>query len=1038
MQTPPNGAFAPLFRVSVLRSFVALSALLLGTLVPQLAAADVTPTATGRLEGRVLNRTRGTFVERVRISVAGSPLVTFTNPSGEYMLETVPAGESVVVAEFTGLPAVRAVVTITPSQTARHDFTLGGDPETVQLAEFLVAESREMNAAAIAANEQRFAPNLKNVAAADAFGDSTENNIAEFVKFLPGVAIDYSGPDARNISVRGMPPSLTPILVDGFQVANASSSSATRLVEVESLSLNNVARVEVSKVPTPDAPANSLGGSVNTISKSAFERARPLFSWRLYLGVRDDDLTLSRQPAPLAEVAGRRITPNVDLSYVLPLTKTLGFTFGASHTNRYTQTHFSNLVWVPFGSPSNLAPASNPMLRSYQLLDQPTMTTRSSVSASADWKFRPRDILSVSAQYFYGVRDQAIEALQWDVAGTSTSPAPGAWGPTFTRGAAARGNVTMMTDFRRKTDTTANINLRYRYEGPLWKLTSGASFSRSTNKYTAMENGYFDNTIYRASNLTINFDEIGDVRPARIATTNADGSAFDSRDPSGYQVISAANGTVRNSTDTVKSLKASAARDLGIRVPVTLKLGADYTAQTRDIRQVSPFWNFVGPDGVVRTADDLVSRYDLLDDSGYSRQNPPFGETRIQWPSPQKLFQLFERQPSYFAPDAARNIISNAANSRWIEESVTAGYLRADTRLLSNRLWLVGGVRYERTATKGMGVRNDIRATYLQDSAGNLIRDAANRPIRVTSDPVELARLQYTERGARANRTYDDLYPSLNATLNITSELIARFGYAKTIGRPDFNNIVPGISISDPLAATPTITVNNTGLKPWTSDNYDIALEYYFEKSGLISFGVFRKDIADFFGVLNGPATVEILNEYGLSDDYLGYDIVTRRNVGRARVAGLEANFRKGLTFLPQWARGVQVFANATDLHLEGSTIADFSSFVRRNVNWGVSLNRRLFSANLNWNYRGRERRAMITGTNIPSGTYEYVASRLMLDLSLEARLHKRVSLYLTGRNLTNVSTDRERYAVDTPYYARRFQVGESGAFYSIGLKGEF
>ena len=32
----------------------------------------------------------------------------------------------------------------------------------------------------------------------------------------------------------------------------------------------------------------------------------------------------------------------------------------------------------------------------------------------------------------------------------------------------------------------------------------------------------------------------------------------------------------------------------------------------------------VGPDGLVRTADDLVSRYDLLDESGYSALPLPF------------------------------------------------------------------------------------------------------------------------------------------------------------------------------------------------------------------------------------------------------------------------------------------------------------------------------------------------------------------------------------------------------------------------------
>ena len=994
----------------------------------------------GRIEGRVLNPTSGTYVENARVVVEGTNLFAATDAAGEFRLDAVPAGEVVVTVNFAGLPSVRERLRVVAGETVRREFSLGrtAEGETVQLGEFVVAASREMNAAAIAANEQRHAPNIKNVVAADAFGDSTENNVAEFVKFIPGVAIDYSGPDARNISVRGMPAETTPIMVDGFQVANASSSSVTRLVEVESLSMNNVARVEVSKVPTPDTPANSLGGSVNTVSKSSFERAKPLFTYRLYLGARQGDLTLSRRAAPLPEAAGRRVTPNFDLSYIAPVSKNLGFTFGASHANRYTQTHFSNLIWVPFNAPSTLAPAANPMLRSYQLLDQPTMTTRTSVSAGIDWRIQPRDVLSAGVQYFYGQRDQAINGIQWDVTGTSSSPAPSVWGPTFTRGSVARGNVTMMTDFRRKTDITTNASLRYRHDGPIWKIVAGGSYSRSTNRYSAMENGYFDNTVARLSNVTLNFDQIGSVRPAVITAANADGSAVDSRRASPYTLISASNGTVRNSIDLVKSAKASVARDLGLRVPVILKVGGDLQVQEREIGQTSPFWNFVGPDGVVRTADDLVSRYDLLDDSGYSALPLPFGEAPIRYHSPQKLLQLYQQRPGYFAADATRDIISTASNSRLIQETITAAFLRADVRLLANRLWLVGGVRFEETRDEGAGVKNDLRATYRQDSNGNLIRDAAGRPIRITTDPVQLAQLQYTERGARADRTYSDLYPSLNCAFNMTPDLIARAGYARTVGRPNFNNIVPGISVSDPLAALPVINVSNTGLKPWTSDNLDLTLEYYFKNSGLVSFGVFRKDIADFFGVVSTPATLEMLNEFGLSDDYLGYDLVTRRNVGRARVSGMEANFRKGLTFLPSWARGVQVFANATDLHLEGSTIADFSTFVRRNINWGMSLNRRLVSANLNWNYRGRERRALITGANIPAGTYEYVAPRLMLDLSLELRLSRRLALYLTGRNLTNVSTDRERYAKDSPYYARRVQTGEAGAFYSLGLKGEY
>ena len=57
-------------------------------------------------------------------------------------------------------------------------------------------------------------------------------------------------------------------------------------------------------MPICPVPANSLGGSVNTVSKRAFERVKPLFVYRLYAGARQGDLSLSRRPAPLREAAG--------------------------------------------------------------------------------------------------------------------------------------------------------------------------------------------------------------------------------------------------------------------------------------------------------------------------------------------------------------------------------------------------------------------------------------------------------------------------------------------------------------------------------------------------------------------------------------------------------------------------------------------------------------------------------------------------------------------------------------------------------------
>jgi hypothetical protein len=96
-------------------------------------------------------------------------------------------------------------------ETVQHNITMAdfsrgaaGD-DTVRLAEFVVGESREMDAAAIAINEQRFAPNIKNIVSTDEFGHVAEGNVGEFLKFLPGVTVEYGGGYARGISKRPHP-----------------------------------------------------------------------------------------------------------------------------------------------------------------------------------------------------------------------------------------------------------------------------------------------------------------------------------------------------------------------------------------------------------------------------------------------------------------------------------------------------------------------------------------------------------------------------------------------------------------------------------------------------------------------------------------------------------------------------------------------------------------------------------------------------------------------------------------------------------------
>ena len=253
-------------------------------------------------------------------------------------------------------------------------------------------------------------------------------------------------------------------------------------------------------------------------------------------------------------------------------------------------------------------------------------------------------------------------------------------------------------------------------------------------------------------------------------------------------------------------------------------------------------------------------------------------------------------------------------------------YLQAEADFFRNRLRLLGGIRFEKTTDRGEGGLTDADAVWHAMPAGSTSARAADARIRKPEAGAvnSLAQLQLTrkERGALSNRTYDGYYPSLHLTFNATENLLLRPAYASTYGRPDVSDVIPRTvatpaDLDDddptPLSGRGTISMRNATLKPWTADNYDLSLEYYTTQGGMLSAGVFLKEIKDFFGTSSRIVTQADLAALDLDEQYLAWNVTTKFNSGDAQIKGAELNLRHSLRSLGRWGSSFTLFANATN-----------------------------------------------------------------------------------------------------------------------------
>jgi TonB-dependent receptor len=176
-----------------------------------------------------------------------------------------------------------------------------------------------------------------------------------------------------------------------------------------------------------------------------------------------------------------------------------------------------------------------------------------------------------------------------------------------------------------------------------------------------------------------------------------------------------------------------------------------------------------------------------------------------------------------------------------------------------------------------------------------------------------------------ASNSYTNLLPSLNLRMKAGKEWQFRAAAASGISRPDFSQLqaytalsqtVTSHTVTNPDGSTTVVidSVSDTGtasgnpyLKPVKSNNLDLTAEWYFNKTGSLTFAAFDKELKDI--IINQTYIQQLPDTAGAMHDFT---VTSPINGARGYARGLEVAFQQYFDKLPGWLSGFGVQANYT------------------------------------------------------------------------------------------------------------------------------
>jgi iron complex outermembrane receptor protein len=95
------------------------------------------------------------------------------------------------------------------------------------------------------------------------------------------------------------------------------------------------------------------------------------------------------------------------------------------------------------------------------------------------------------------------------------------------------------------------------------------------------------------------------------------------------------------------------------------------------------------------------------------------------------------------------------------------------------------------------------------------------------------------------DNSYKAFLPSISARYEIQDDVMIRAAYSRTLTRPSLGNLAPTEIVNGVDEGGGTGTQGNPNLLPFTADNIDLGVDWYFEDGGYVAVSLYYKDIDD-------------------------------------------------------------------------------------------------------------------------------------------------------------------------------------------------